>query len=138
MAALTANNDTKARNTGELFADVVKGATRIWAGALVCLDATGYAIPAATALNLVVRGVAQEEANNAAGADGAINVETRRGVFRFANSAAGDLIARAEIGDDCFIVDDQTVAKTNGGGTRSTAGKIVDLDAQGVWVRVGI
>ena len=37
-----------------------------------------------------------------------------------------------------YIVDDQTVAKTNGSSTRSAAGTIVDVDAQGVWVRVGI
>jgi hypothetical protein len=48
------------------------------------------------------------------------------------------LITRAEIGDDCYIVDDSTVAKTNpGGNTRSVAGKIVDVDAKGVWVRIG-
>jgi hypothetical protein len=27
------------------------------------------------------------------------------------------------------------VAKTNGGSTRSVAGKIFDVDAQGVWVK---
>ena len=29
---------------------------------------------------------------------------------------------------------DQTVAKTNGGNTRSRAGKVFDVDADGVWV----
>ena len=37
----------------------------------------------------------------------------------FANSASGDLITAAEVGSDCYIVDDQTVAKTNGSSTRS-------------------
>ena len=60
----------------------------------------------------------------------------RRGCFRFANSVAADLIALADIGADCFIVDDQTVAKTNGGATRSIAGKIRDVDADGVWVQI--
>lgn len=44
----------------------------------------------------------------------------------------------ADIGSDCYIVDDQTVAKTNGTNTRSVAGKIMDVDAQGVWVRSGL
>ena len=39
-----------------------------------------------------------------------------------------------DIGKDCFIVDDQTVAKTNGANTRSRAGKVFDVDADGVWV----
>ena len=33
------------------------------------------------------------------------------------------------------MVDDQTVAKTNGGNTRSPAGIIDSVDADGVWIR---
>ena len=50
--------------------------------------------------------------------------------------AEADLIARAEIGDTCFAVDDQTVAKTDGSESRSAAGIIRDVDAQGVWVEI--
>ena len=50
---------------------------------------------------------------------------------------AGDLIAQADVGADCYIVDDQTVAKTNGTNTRSVAGKIIAVDADGVWVKIG-
>jgi hypothetical protein len=32
------------------------------------------------------------------------------------------------------VVDDQTVAKTNGSSSRSVAGIIRDVDADGVWV----
>ena len=53
---------------------------------------------------------------------------------QFANSAATDAITLADIGKDCFIVDDQTVAKTDGSGTRSRAGRVFDVDADGVWV----
>jgi hypothetical protein len=50
------------------------------------------------------------------------------------NSAAADLIAKADIGASCYVVDDQTVAKTNGGGARPRAGKVFDVDEYGVWV----
>ena len=33
-----------------------------------------------------------------------------------------------------YIVDDETVAKTDGTATRSAAGKVVGLDSDGVWV----
>ncbi len=46
------------------------------------------------------------------------------GRHRFANSAAGDLITKADIGAACYIVDDQTVARTNGTNTRSPAGVV--------------
>jgi hypothetical protein len=81
--------------------------------------------------------MALEKAVNGATA-AANSVRVQPGIFRWQNSASADAIAKAEIGDDCFIVDDQTVAKTNGTNTRSVAGKVVQVDAQGVWVRVGI
>jgi hypothetical protein len=135
MTVLAADRNTPQRGT-ESHVDPVKAATTIYAGSLVCLDAAGWAVPGAAATTLVARGRAQSKVVNA-GANGAETIETRSGCFRFANSAAGDAITRAEIGDNCYIVDDQTVAKTDGTGTRSIAGKIDDLDAQGVWVRIG-
>lgn len=135
MVALAAERNAPRRD-GTDYNDPVAAATKIFAGALVCLNAAGDATKGATALNLKVIGRAKATADNSAGAAGAISVETETGVFRFANSAAGDLIARADIGASAYIVDDQTVAKTNGGGTRSVAGTIVDVDAQGVWIRI--
>lgn len=137
MAALSAD-----RNTPEAAGDVqsypVKAATVIYGGAFVALDASGNAQGGATATTLIAAGRAEERVDNSAGAAGAKSVRVRRGVFRWNNSAAGDAITAAEIGDDCYIVDDNTVAKTNGGATRSVAGKIVQVDAKGVWVRTGL
>lgn len=133
MVALTEGRMTKRRD-GDIFERPMAATKIVFEGGMVCLTATGFATPGATATTLVADGVATATVNNAAGADGAISVTVRKGTFHFFNSAAGDAITRAEIGDTCFIVDDQTVAKTNGGGTRSQAGRIVDVDAQGVWV----
>lgn len=133
MPALTSNRDTPTKD-GVLFSAPVAAAKKIYAGALVALDAAGNATPGAVATTLKGLGRAEEYVDNSAGAAGAASVTVRKGVFRFANSAAGDLIARADIGANAYIVDDQTVAKTDGGGTRSVAGKIVDVEAAGVWV----
>lgn len=135
MTALTADRDTPRRD-GVQFSDPVAAATVIYTGSLVVLDAAGNAEPASTATGLVVRGIAQQTIDNSAGAAGDLAVETRRGVFRLANSAAADEITRAEIGDTAYIVDDQTVAKTDGTGTRSAAGIIRDVDAAGVWLEI--
>ena len=67
----------------------------------------------------------------------ALDVEVERGVFAFDNSTAGDAIAQADVGNNAYIVDDQTVAKTDGGGTRSIAGVIEGFDGTSVLVRVG-
>ena len=91
-------------------------------------------VPSATATTLKAVGVSEHRADNTGGAAGAIRVRCRKGPHRFANSAAADAIALTDVGSDCYIVDDQTVAKTNGTNTRSVAGKVFDVDADGVWV----
>lgn len=134
MAALAKDRATKERS-GDLREPGVKAATRIFAGSMVALDASGRAVPMAAALNLKGIGVSTEQVDNTAGADNAKRVRVRTGVFLFANSSAGDLITAADINADCYGVDDQTVAKTSGTNTRSVAGKVFDVDAQGVWVK---
>jgi hypothetical protein len=132
MAALTADRNTKER-ADKMFSFPVKAATKIFAGSIVVLNA-GKAAPGSTALALVAVGRAEENVDNSAGADGDLNVSVRRGCFRFLNSAAGDAIALSDVGASCYVVDDQTVAKTDGAGTRSKAGTIRDVDSDGVWV----
>lgn len=117
-----------------------KGATTLFSGALCVLNA-GYLAPGTTATGLIAVGVRTKERSVNSGADGAVgykSVEVEAGVFPFKNSSANDLIAQADCGADCYIVDDQTVAKTNGSSTRSKAGKIVGVDANWVWVLVGL
>ncbi|MAG68579.1 MAG: hypothetical protein CMK74_22315 [Pseudomonadales bacterium] len=133
--ALTADRNTKRRD-GVLYSDPVAAATRLFAGSIVCLDASGNAVPGATATTLTARGVAQEQVDNRDGAAGDRRVESRRGVFPFANSASADEITRADIGNSAYIVDDETVAKTDGTSTRSVAGVIRDVDDSGVWVEI--
>lgn len=132
MAALAAHRDTKQRSGAVASRGVAANAV-IFGGALVALNAAGDLVPGSTSATLKADGVAQENVTGSAVA-GAVRCTVERGTYRFDNSAAGDLIAKADIGNDCFIVDDQTVAKTNGGATRSIAGKIFDVDALGVWV----
>jgi len=136
MAALT-----QARNTpqavGGLQSHPVKSGAVCFQGGLAVL-AAGYATAGAVGVGLIALGRIEETADNTGGIDGAIRVEVRPGVFKFANSAAADAIAQADVGADCYIVDDQTVAKTNGGNTRSRAGKVMGVEADGVWVQIGI
>lgn len=136
MAALTADRDTP-RRENILRNFPVKAANKIFAGSLVCLDATGFAVKGQLSTTLKCVGRAEEQVDNTTGADGAQRVPTMSGIFRFANSAAGDLIALLDVEAPCYIVDDQTVAKTNGGATRSQAGIIRDVDSGGVWVELG-
>jgi hypothetical protein len=133
MTALTADRATPKRHGRDLNLPVATNAI-IFAGAIVALSATGFAVKGAVATTLKGVGVARRSVNNTGGADGAVSLAVERGVWQFGNSASTDQITLADVGASCYIVDDQTVAKTNGGATRSVAGVIRDVDANGVWV----
>lgn len=135
MAALTKARSTRKKHGGT-NSRRVKASAQIWAGALVCLDANGFLVPGSTSTTLKADGRASESVKGGA-TDGAVSCTVDAGVFDFVNSAAADQITLADIGTDCFIVDDQTVAKTNGGNTRSVAGRVVDVEGTVVWVAVG-
>jgi hypothetical protein len=139
MAALTANRSTPRMGdtaSPDLLSIPVKAAEKIFQHALVVIDA-GYAAEGRTALALIAVGRAEALADNTLGASGAINVEVRQGTFKWGNLGA-DPVVQADVGKDCFVTDDQTVSKTDGGGTKSRAGKVVQLDADGVWVNSGL
>lgn len=133
--SLTRDRNTPRRD-GTDFGRGVHADAVIFLGALVCLDADGFAIPAATATGLVADGVAEQHVDATGYADGAKTVSVRKGVFKFDNSAAADEITIAHIGDVAYIVDDHTVALTDGTSSRSAAGTIVDVDSDGVWIRI--
>jgi hypothetical protein len=133
MAALTGDRNTVERSGNNIVLNAA-ASKKYFAGSLVARDANGRATPGAVSTTLKGVGRCEVFVDNSAGADDAITVPIRRGIFQFANSTAGDAISDADIGNDCYIVDDQTVAKTNGTNTRSVAGKVFDVDANGVWV----
>lgn len=132
--ALSAPRNTLTKGRDLLVAPVA-AATVIHAGALVALNASGLAVPGSVAATLTAAGRAEESADNSAGAASAISVTVRRGVFLFKNHGA-DPVVQADVLKDCFIVDDETVAKTNGTNTRSKAGKVVEVETTGVWVEI--
>ncbi|HCF3995332.1 TPA: hypothetical protein NID78_006635, partial [Pseudomonas aeruginosa] len=87
--ALTKDRNTPRRD-GMQFNDPVAANAKIFAGSLVCLDASGNAVPGALSTTIAARGIAQEQVDNTGGAAGAKRIETRRGVFQLANSASAD------------------------------------------------
>ncbi len=140
MAALTTDRDTP-QIAGVDFVYPAAALAKCFAGGLGVLNG-GYLEPGSTATGLVAVGRIEEYVDNSAGGNGDLSVKVRRGVFRFANSAAADAITLADVGNYAYIVDDATVAKTDGhvgvgAATRSRAGRIEHVDAQGVWVSLG-
>src|SRR5690606_21674170 len=134
MTALSKSRTVKSI-AGAVYSLPVAASTTIYAGALVCVArSTGYATKGATATGLIADGVARETADNADGDAGDIEVEVASGIYAFKNSADADEVTVA--GDVCYIVDDQTVAKTSASGTRSVAGYARKIDGSDVYVEL--
>lgn len=134
MVAATENRNTPQLSPPDMRTGLLGAAQAIFQGTILMRNAAGHIIKGATAVGSF--GVGRAEAAATSVGAGVDRITFREGVFRFANSAAGDLIATANIGAVCYIVDDQTVALTNGTNTRSPAGIIHDVDALGVWVKM--
>lgn len=104
MAALSKDRATPYREGIEV-AYPVAAAVKIYAGSLVCANGGGFAAPAADTSGYRLAGVALEQVDNTAGADGAKSVRVRRhGIFEF--DAAS--ITQAMVGDSMYAVDDHT------------------------------
>lgn len=126
----------------------LKAAAVVFDGALVVLTG-GYGKPGVTGLGLIAAGFADHRATTAGSvtggatdggicSNGSLAIRVRQGIGKLGNSASTDQIAQTDRGNLCYIVDDQTVAKTDGGGTRSVAGVIMGVDAAGVDVSVNM
>jgi hypothetical protein len=130
MAAATQPIDTPER-FGSVINHPVAAATSLFAGAMIALSATGFAVKASNTAGLKVVGRAEQSIDNSAGANGDLDITAKLGVFRYANSATAP-IAAADVGKWAYVEDDTTVAlnTTN----KVKAGRIVAIDADGVWV----
>lgn len=139
MTALSAARATsQVSGVGPLPEDIsypVKGSTTIYAGGIVCLDATGYAVPGSASTTLVAVGVAQKTVVNA-GSDGAVSVPVREGTFVLENATSTDACTQAEAGTAIYVLDDQTVTKTSTG--HSKVGRMVGFVSTKVAVRIGL
>jgi hypothetical protein len=133
MAALTAARSTVRQISSESplassFSLPVKGSTTIYQGSIVYINA-GYAEPGSTTTGKLAAGMAEETVVNA-GANGAVNVRVRRGVFKWVNA---DAVA-ADLYKTAYANDDQTISVVATG--KSVLGKLVQIDSDGAWVEV--
>ena len=136
MGALTNVRDTvEVINGGRQLVLPVKAQTTIYQGALVALDADGYAVPGKKAAGLTAAGRAEETVENTGG-DGEAVIRILRGVFIYANtSTAANKVTAAHVLKPCYIEDDQTVTALAAGA--SVAGLVVRVDGSGVAVDIG-
>ncbi|MBG6243060.1 MAG: hypothetical protein EKE20_15110 [Candidatus Symbiopectobacterium sp. Dall1.0] len=127
MTATTQDRNTPYRD-GELTPYPVAAKETIPAGVIVCLK-EGYAVNGQSGAGLVYAGRADEAIDNSKGANGDQQIRVRRHkAFCWENDGS---VRQEHVGKPAYVVDNQTVAATDGS---APAGTIIMLDAAGVWV----
>ncbi len=141
MGLTAARNTTEVGHGGRMLYLPVAAGVKIYDGALVAVNATGYVEPASAKNGLKAAGRAENLADNTNGADGDISVNVLRGVFVWENDTAADgAVDQADVLSECYMLDDCTVTMTATVGAgenapaNSVAGKVLGLDPAGVIV----
>lgn len=130
--ALTEDRNTTRMAGAEVVSVPVEADAVIHAGALVVIEA-GYAKPGYVSAILEAVGRANEAVDNTGGLDGDVNVEVQRGIFKFDNDGTNTIVA-ADLYTTAYIEDDETVGNDATG--KSEAGKIIQIDTDGVFVEI--
>lgn len=142
MTALAGSRNTKQMNAPDVDVctlycplDVVK----VFKGGLVGINSAGFLVPASAGSDkqLKIIGVVagpEEVYDNTLGVAGAKSCRVDRGAFQLLNGATTDAITQADAGRIVYAQDDQTLARTPALGTRPPAGRVIQVDADGVWI----
>ncbi len=129
MAALTKERDTL-RRSGESISLAVAGGVRIYAGALVGINSSGFAVPASPETSGIGRAV--QTVDNSGG-DGDATIDIDKGIFLWEEGDSGNPITPAIIGRVCYAKDDQSVTHVRTG-SQAPAGRIFNVTEGGIWV----
>lgn len=134
MTQLAKNKDVPIK-VGDVESFLVEDNVRIYKGALVCLNAAGYLVPAADSANFTLAGIAYEECDNTltGHAQGGKSCRVQRGVIA---KVVATSITQAMLGEMMYVVDDQTVDDAVGTNAIK-AGTLVDYEsATSGWIQL--
>ncbi len=106
MADITERKANTDRQDGQVLSFLM-GVEEIFEGALVAINAAGYAVNGGDDANAVIVGIADESVDNSAGSNGSLSIKVRRtGVFTF-NAAWS--AAQADVNTLVYASDNQSV-----------------------------
>ncbi len=152
MSALTAQRRIEGNLANDFtlnFDFPIAGNVILYKGGYGALNANGFLVPASSTPGLRAAGIIAPGTNHstydttASGpqgqlADGAINGRVQAGVFPFIISGT-DPVTQADVLNDVFLVDDQTISRSDGGAGASIAGQLIRIDTSPAraWVAIG-
>ena len=103
----------------------------LYQGALVCANATGYAVPGALTASYKFLGLAHDPDGQIAnaGADGAVRCQVEFEAFAWLTNSSLNPVVIGDVGGRCYIEDDEKVRTFVGGGVNVVVGCVLDVDA---------
>lgn len=112
-------------NGGRIIVVPVKADVKINEASLIALDANGFASEAVKGAGITAIGRSEHYVDNSGGADGAVMINVKRGVFIWDNDTANP-VEEKDVMKQCYILDSKTVTMTSE--TNSVAGKVIGLE----------
>jgi hypothetical protein len=128
MANITVPRDPQRRAPESELSDLVEANTNLIKGAMYGLNAAGYAVNMESGVPATARGEVMYTVDNTGGAQGALRVRGRSGMFTLHPETGDEPTA---VGAMTYFVDNQTVAATSDNGARPEAGYLHGLSAAG-------
>ena len=140
MGALGTDRNTLRKGIDRIVCDnaLIAANTTIFNGAIVATNAAGDLVPASDTAGLTVQGRARQAMKNTTGAPVAIDPPSgvEAGVFKY-DTSGGSAITKADVGQNCFILDDHTVVRAGGTVHAIVCGIVDSIDSDGgVWVKI--
>lgn len=130
LAAPFKNFSNKSKLLGSL--GLPTKATKVfYSGATVAFDSSGYIVPAAATAGLRVAGIVdlgnRPSLDTTGKNDGDVLVDVKWGIFPRVNGTSTDACTQADVGNDVYVLDDQTISRLPGAG-RAIAGQLVKFE----------
>jgi len=134
MTALTEDKQIELQDGVEKDFSVA-ASEKIFGGALTCVNAAGYALEGSDTAGLIFQGIAMEQKDNSLGSNGDLSIVLRRrGLVKV---IMGTAITIANVGDNVFLVDDQTVDLTANVTNKIFCGIIAGyIDTTHAWIDI--
>ena len=115
------------QRSGETLNLPVEANTNVFTGTIGAIDAAGNLTFAQDTAGYIVAGRIESDGPNGSGAAGALSVNVRRGAFNWQNSSTNPL-SNANIGQACYVQDEQTLTTFAGSANKVVAGIFLGLD----------
>lgn len=139
MAALAEDRNTMRRYVERVLAEnaQIAATTTVWNGGMAAVNAAGALVPASDTAALTVLGCALIRMVNGGGAAATVfpPAKVAAGIFKWDTGGAHPIVA-ADIGKNCFVLDDHTVVEAAGTVNSIVAGTVDSIDPDGsIWVK---